>query len=384
MFCRSLSRAQSRRDLASHLGVMLFIMVLCLQVNCVLGQQAVDQAPEAQAATATPEQVEQWIAELDDNQFAKREHAQSQLEDAGLAALPQVAEEAQTGSLESSTRALNILLTWSEGDDPALKISALEQIVALPHRPTQSQLAGEILADAREEAALAKIVELGGLHTGDTLSRLPFNLVGRYVPPLKVIIGAHWTGGSEGLSYLREVRRATILSFHSAPLGDEIAPILLDLPQVRKIEVYGTKLSKETLDLLEEKLPPGTLDVRSGARLGIGGTENGPAQVRSVLADSAAQKAGLKPGDMITELNGEKVNDFAALTRRIATFHPGDTVELKVTRTVDRAQRLTEQIDIKVTFDQWGTEKDKPPEFAEPKTGQIKVLQPRKIGLDRR
>lgn len=56
------------------------------------------------------------------------------------------------------------------------------------------------------------------------------------------------------------------------------------------------------------------------------------ALVSTVAPDSAAAKAGLKPGDVITEVNGEAVVQSGALSSRIGLMAPGDKVKLKVWR----------------------------------------------------
>lgn len=364
----------------------LTIAALLCSVMLVGGVRAEGQASAPQA---TPQQVEQWVAELDHNLFDVRERAQLSLEGAGTAALIAVAEEAQTGSLESSTRALNVLLAWAEGEDHALRIAALERIVKLPQRPTEAQLASEILADAREEAALAKIVELGGLHTIDPQYGGAFivNQNGRPVGPVQVILGAHWKGGVEGLKHLKEVRRITTLSLHSSPLGDDAIDPLLGLEHLKRIELYGSKISNDGVAKLREKLrPETTLAVRSGARLGIQGSPlTGVAQVQQVIEGSAAEKAGLQMGDVITALDGESIKDFTSLTDRIATHQPGDSVVLKVRRP-NANQTDTEEKEITVTFDQWGIDELKPPGFVQPIEAQIQgqILPPNTIRIERR
>ena len=61
------------------------------------------------------------------------------------------------------------------------------------------------------------------------------------------------------------------------------------------------------------------------------------ALIANVLPDSAAAGAGLMPGDVITEINGEAIVRSGDLSSRIALAAPGDTVRLKVWR--DRAAR---------------------------------------------
>jgi serine protease Do len=54
--------------------------------------------------------------------------------------------------------------------------------------------------------------------------------------------------------------------------------------------------------------------------------------VASVARNSAAAKAGLKPGDVITEVNGEPVVRSGSLSSLIGMASPGDKVKLKVWR----------------------------------------------------
>lgn len=58
----------------------------------------------------------------------------------------------------------------------------------------------------------------------------------------------------------------------------------------------------------------------------------GGALVNEVLPDSPAEKAGLKPGDIIIEWNGRSVEDFSRLSRLVAETKPGTTVRLRVWR----------------------------------------------------
>jgi serine protease Do len=67
------------------------------------------------------------------------------------------------------------------------------------------------------------------------------------------------------------------------------------------------------------------------------------ALVSRVAPDSAAAAAGLKPGDVITEVNGEPVVRSGALSSLIGLSSPGERVKLKVWR--DHAAR---EIDAKL------------------------------------
>ena len=56
------------------------------------------------------------------------------------------------------------------------------------------------------------------------------------------------------------------------------------------------------------------------------------AYIYSIEKDSAADKAGLKVGDIITELDGKEIKTFNDVSNEKKKYSPGDTVELKIYR----------------------------------------------------
>jgi serine protease Do len=67
--------------------------------------------------------------------------------------------------------------------------------------------------------------------------------------------------------------------------------------------------------------------------------------VSQVKKDSAADKAGVKPGDVIMSLNGEKIEDSNILRNKVAATAPGTEISLKI-------QRDGEEKDIKLTLNE--------------------------------
>ncbi len=59
---------------------------------------------------------------------------------------------------------------------------------------------------------------------------------------------------------------------------------------------------------------------------------DGFAKVQEVMAGSGAEKAGVKNGDFITEVNGSEVANREKLVEKVRQFQPGDKVTLKVKR----------------------------------------------------
>jgi putative serine protease PepD len=70
------------------------------------------------------------------------------------------------------------------------------------------------------------------------------------------------------------------------------------------------------------------------AYLGVstGAAPNGGAQVGEATAGGPAADAGIRPGDVITEVDGRQVNDPEDVAQAIEDNQPGDRVEVKVQR----------------------------------------------------
>ena len=59
---------------------------------------------------------------------------------------------------------------------------------------------------------------------------------------------------------------------------------------------------------------------------------------RSVVENGAAREAGIKEGDVIISVEGDRVNSSAELQEKISQFRPGDDVKIVVKRDGDRKQ----------------------------------------------
>jgi hypothetical protein len=331
---------------------MRFTWILLIAMVLDTGHVVADETAVAPAPQATSDQVAAWVADLDSNLFDDRERAQKNLIQAKVAALNAVAEAARTGSLECSTRAINILLAWSEAEDHELVLASLEKLSTMENHPKQSTLAKELLADVRENMSLESIKKLGGSFQ---MMYLPTGgLMGRQQKNVQVFIGSEWKGGVEGLKHLENVPNIYVLGFHSPPFGDEGLAVLEKIPRLNRVELYGTKkMTPKAIELTQKKLNTISFDIRSGAFLGVqGGQITDRAQVLEVVEGSAADVAGIKQNDIITKLDGKEIKDFTTLTGLIGQHEPGDSVTLSVLR--PRENALPEELDLKVTFAQWG------------------------------
>ena len=350
-------RAWFRRVFAPSIASVCLATLLALSSVTAAHEPGLGAKPQAAVAAAIDAaQLQKWALDLDNDRFAVRKAAQKSLAAAGASALPAVAEAAISGSLERSTRAVNVLAAWADAPDAALSLAALEQLATLKNHPSEAAVARERLDVIREQVAIAAIRELGGYVAPNRTSFA----MGGPTPYKQIVIGPQWKGGVEGLRHVAAVRQARTLSLHSPPIDDSAVPAIAECSQLDRIEIYATPqpISPSGMATLRERLPPGLmLDIRGGAKLGIIGQE-----VQEVVAGSSADKAGVKQGDRIVEFAGVKFEsvtprDFELLTAEIAKAQPGETKSLHVLRTEkpDEPPKLHE---LSVTFDRWG---DTPP-----------------------
>jgi putative serine protease PepD len=69
-----------------------------------------------------------------------------------------------------------------------------------------------------------------------------------------------------------------------------------------------------------------------GAQVQTGEDDGTGAEIDEVLEDTPAEASGLRKGDVVTEVNGERVTDGIALIVAIRSHQPGETLEFTVER----------------------------------------------------
>lgn len=310
------------------------------------------QIAELETRSVDAAQVAEWIEDLDAQRFNHRQRAEANLQAAGPAALAAVSAAARDAALERSTRAVRILLVWSESGAPDERIAALQELAkATETHPTEAAFAHEQFAAVREAAALETLAAHGAVHNFDQFAPATH----RYAP-LQIMIGPRWTGGDEALAALADVRRLRTLSFHRAPVTNEGLRYAAKIGSLDRLELYGTPssggVSPEVLSEIRTALPElADIEIRpGGAQLGIQG-DSAPARnvayVYAVFPNTAAARAGIQRGDIITDVEGTQVTDFKSLTAEIAKYQPGDSVTMTI-------QRNGQELKLPVTFDGWG------------------------------
>jgi len=73
-----------------------------------------------------------------------------------------------------------------------------------------------------------------------------------------------------------------------------------------------------------------SLTPKMAKSFGLSSTEG--ALISNINPGSAAEKAGLKPGDIVMAINGERLNSSGDLVAKLFTAKPGDTVQMTILR----------------------------------------------------
>lgn len=155
--------------------------------------------------------------------------------------------------------------------------------------------------------------EQAGLQIGDVVVTLDGLLVSG--ANLQDVIGGYAIGDTVELGVLRDGATISVmLTFGQRPTDDEL-------------ETASEPPILETLETLEAP----TLRPRLGVAIDTPVDTEG-AVVTSVAQPSAAARAGVQPGDVITAVDGTPIDSPDRLVEVIAGYAPGDTVQLQVVR----------------------------------------------------
>jgi hypothetical protein len=289
-----------------------------------------------------------WIADLNDDRFHVREAATERLRHAGAEAIEPLRAAAQQGNLEVMVRAVGVLQSLAADEDRTLARrakAALEELAA-DRITAASQYAAAALGALRvveQKRAVEDLFALGGAFGSGSIPGGP-------TTPSHVELKKSWRGGDERLDVLRHLVQMDRLSIYGSHITDAAVPHLAVLKNLRRLELYGTRISDAGLERLRAALPATEIDIRRGGLLGVRGQPSDVVcRFTDVAPGTAAERAGLQPGDVVLQCEGQPVADFKALTAIIATKHGGDKLQLTILRGERRLQ-------IEVTLGEWGEE----------------------------
>ncbi len=263
----------------------------------------------APAAEPTPEEIQRWIADLDDDRFSVREAGTKSLIEAGTAVIPALVEQTNRGSLEVSCRTVRVLQALADGDNLPTReaaLAALRQIADTPGHTARRRAAAMLLywETTRRERIFAEIRRFGGTVAQQS--------DGQQI----VRIGKSWQGGREGLAFVRRLDKLPSLSLEHSSLPDDALQELAGMANLRRLylgesQIEGPGLrrlagldSLTYLSLKDLKLDDDALEhigqLANLDHLGLDGTS---------VTDAALEH--LKPLERLAKLwlNGTRITD---------------------------------------------------------------------------
>ena len=116
-------------------------------------------------------------------------------------------------------------------------------------------------------------------------------------------------------------------------LDENVFRRLEDMKTLRSLKLSGCKYPFPAYKRLAKLRPDIYVEFTTTAFLGV---RSVPGESRCVISDvvpdSAAEKAGVQPEDMIVEVNGYEISEFNDLRAHIALHKPGDDLRLSIVR----------------------------------------------------
>jgi C-terminal processing protease CtpA/Prc len=199
---------------------------------------------------------------------------------------------------------------------------------------------GVVIGKVLQESPAAK----SGLKDGDVITEIngqrvegtaQFRRMIREIPAGRTVQLTVWRDGrSQGISAtlgkMQENRKRwmnampQVFNFRT-PEMPEVAPI----PEIPSMEWDGGNL---VMNLNRPRLGIDAEDISGQLGSYFGAPDGEGILVRDVNPGSAAEKAGVKAGDVITSLNGERIHGLAELRSKIAAAGEAKTAKLGVLR----------------------------------------------------
>jgi regulator of sigma E protease len=145
-----------------------------------------------------------------------------------------------------------------------------------------------------------------------------------------------------GPAIVRFKRGVTEYRLNWIPLGGYVkfwgATPQEDVPEgARGLEYWRASVGKRMLTVAAGPLANFILAVFAYALLGAAGVSHPPAQIGDVIEGSAAQAAGFVPGDLVRSIDGESVESWRDIERRISKS-PGRQMKVEVQRGASRVE----------------------------------------------
>ena len=351
-------------------------------------QPSEGEGKPAGGESADAEQIAAWVRDLGDPQYVVRDHAMRALVGAGDHALKPVSEALSGSGLEVTTRAIYVLQQLALSENRTTEQAARSELERLAKlRVTAAaRRAQEALTKLDEQLqaraisllqrlgarfdnqhvemglplqASVKMVEIGNDFRGEDrdVARLAdlrdieqVSFVGANVdkawvrhvasmPNLSILKIKRVNIDNQTLALLKTIPKLTYLKLLYVPIDKGSFEHLQPCRRLSKLMLFGTRIQRDEANQFKQ-LVTGEIDHRNGAFLGISPQPGEPCVINSVTPDSAADRAGLRPGDIIIAFQNQRIEKFDDLTAQISQFDAGDAVQVDVIRADSQREKV--------------------------------------------
>ncbi len=380
---------------------LALIMLICIVASITNAQELTQESSPKLTGDALSAHLQLQLDLLDSPEFRARELAFWRMQQYPAAAIELIARSTPNASVNSASQQIALLDQFLMHSDSAIKSAAYDTLKSFSLTGTTSlaSMAAssvKVIEDALERQAFEILS-----HAGANVGYLDININGSKRITQAELFGVEikpgmYTGSRESLTWIRYLKSANIVSLEGEFASAEMLALVAQMPKVKKVLLrgtfirqghYETQLKPEDFLILKE-LPeiehfeikymsiddsfvpalcqlPITQSMRlfgtgiseqgkneiakhldgleiyrgNGGFLGIGSEVFGPVRVTSIQQNSAAENAGFELGDIITEIQGVPIKNFAALRATIGNFAPNEMLLIKLNRPKDRTGR---------------------------------------------
>ncbi len=168
---------------------------------------------------------------------------------------------------------------------------------------------------------------------GDVMWLGPDGSGQQMVPAGTMLLDSNWRGGDVGLRYASDLQHVYRVVLRDAPITDSALANLKTIKSLNQLEVTGTQITGEALRKLHRDRPQLNILALGPAVIGITG-QNHPQGliVQQVMSETGARRAGIDTDDIITHVNGAKIQGFDELTLSLFDTKPGEKVKIDYIR----------------------------------------------------
>lgn len=352
--------------------------------------QAESTAPVRQRTPDRERTLPYWAQQLSNPRFLRRESAERHLIQAGPDAVPLLVQTLRGADLETTRRVIGVLSRIAAEEQPAVTDGAYAalELLAKDGIGSKATIAATTLEDtgeARQLEARNRLTQNGifvgeatvalgsqsaprmiarldsnwnqtpgslswlrwltdvefALIEGDAAQKSVLGAVAQ-MPDLKTLVIAECELDAESITALQSLKRLDAIELRYVRLNEEMIQELTRLPIRNAVYLMGNGVTNERVAQMQLEMPGVEINCRQGGFLGV--VCRDPRQrvcvVSNVLPDSAADEAGLVPGDVIIQIDDAKILRFEDLQAEINLHLPGDEITI-------RYQRNEEVVDAK-------------------------------------